>query len=164
MSIPTTYISLHAVDRIVAFEGNVFGLPLALTFMGEQDMRVTVFFAPDGDPGYTKALVEAINGVSRSPATLTQAGRDAEQEHRDAHDAAAAANYIYTSDAEDVGSPAYYALTPPTNEEQKHLDGLQRDAVLALREIAALNEVESDEPLDDAIRIARAALAPEQDK
>ena len=108
MSAPTTYLSLHSVDRIVAFEGNVFGAPLALTFRGEQDLRVTVFFSPDGDPGYTKALVEAINGISRSPATLTQAERDAEQEHRDAHDAAAAMNYIYTSDAEDVGNPAYY--------------------------------------------------------
>jgi hypothetical protein len=108
MSTPTTYLSLHSVDRIVAFEGGVFGAPLALTFKSEHDLRITVFFAPDGDPGYTKALVEAINGVSRSPATLTQAERDAEQEHRDAHDAAAAANYIYTSDAEDVGKPAYY--------------------------------------------------------
>jgi len=107
--VETTYLSLHNVDRITAFEGNVFGAPLAIVFKcANADMRITLFFAPDGDPGYTKALVEAINGVSRSPATLTQAERDAEQEHRDAHDAAAAANYIYTSDAEDVGSPAYY--------------------------------------------------------
>jgi len=113
--VETTYISLHNVDRITAFEGGVFGAPFAIVIKSrDSDMRVTLFFAPDGDPGYTKALVEAINGVSRSPATLTEADREAERQHRDAHDAAAAANYVYTSDAEDVGNPAFYAYRGST--------------------------------------------------
>ena len=46
------------------------------------------------------------------------------------------------------------------NEACKRIEELEA----ALREIAMLFDSEADEPLDDAIRIARAAIAPEQDR
>jgi hypothetical protein len=65
--IPSTYMSIHAIDEIHAVSGFSIGSPVVLNLGSMHGgTQITLFFA-DGDEDYAKRLVDAINGVQRQP-------------------------------------------------------------------------------------------------
>jgi hypothetical protein len=67
--VPSTFISVHLVDAIhAARPGLALGEPIILTIdSGDHVTQITLFFR-NGDEGYTRRLIDAINSVERTEA------------------------------------------------------------------------------------------------
>jgi len=66
--VPKAFFSIHLVDAIHASPGLSLGEPIILTIdSGGDATQITLFFR-DGDEGYTRRLIDAINSVERTGA------------------------------------------------------------------------------------------------
>ena len=67
--VPKAFFSIHLVDAIhAARPGLALGEPIILTIdSGDHATQITLFFR-NGDEGYTRRLIDAINSVERTEA------------------------------------------------------------------------------------------------